>query len=150
MGNALGNTLEELLGLLRQFPPGTLVPTEALLATLESHSADLSAGASLDSPPGGIRTDRALQHLSSGTPPPQDSWRERLWTAPAACRIGRAELLEAVGRPKSWLYRRTKAKAKDRIPHRKLDGELVFLVGEIREWLRAREDYEMLLYGREA
>ena len=48
--------------------------------------------------------------------------------------------MEAVGRPKSWLYRRTKAKAKDRIPHRKLDGELVFLVGEIREWLRARED----------
>ena len=52
----------------------------------------------------------------------------------------RAELLEAVGRPPSWLYRHTGPKAKHRIPHRKLDGDLIFLVGEVRRWLRDREE----------
>ena len=52
----------------------------------------------------------------------------------------RAELLEAVGRLPSWLYRHTGPKAKHRIPHRKLDGELIFLVGEVRRWLRDREE----------
>ena len=68
------------------------------------------------------------------------SWRVLLWTAPAETRIGRAELLEAVGRPKSWLYRHTAAKAEHPIPHRKFDGELVFLVGEVRAWLVAQEE----------
>jgi predicted DNA-binding transcriptional regulator AlpA len=56
-------------------------------------------------------------------------------------RIGVAELLEATGRPKSWLYRHTSAKSKcRRIPHRKLDGELVFVVGEVRQWLIEHEE----------
>ena len=72
-----------------------------------------------------------------GSPTP---WRVLFWTVPAEVRIGRSELLEAVDRPASWLYRHTGPKAKDRIPHRKLDGELVFVVGEVRRWLRGREE----------
>ena len=139
MGNALGNTVDELLGLLRKLPPGTLVPVDSLLPALAPHSAESSEARALASGPGAITLDRRGQHPSSATALPRDSWRERLWTAPPECRIGRVELLEAVGRPKSWLYRHTKAKANDRIPHRKLDGELVFVVGEIREWVREHE-----------
>ena len=71
------------------------------------------------------------------TPPP---WRVLLWTVDPETRISRDELLEAVGRPVSWLYRLTGPKAPDRIPHRKLDGQLVFVVGEVRGWLREREE----------
>ncbi len=73
-------------------------------------------------------------------PTPPSSWRVLLWTAPAETRIGREELCEAVGRPRSWLYRHTATKAEHRIPHRKLDGELVFVVGEVRTWLREMEE----------
>lgn len=77
--------------------------------------------------------------------PPRDSepatWRERLWTVPPETRIGVTELIEATGRSRDWCYRHTSPKAgDDRIPHRKLDGELVFVVGELREWIRRRED----------
>ena len=67
------------------------------------------------------------------------TWREKLWTVPEETRIGAYEMCEALGRTKSWLYHRTGPSAKDRIPHRKLDGELVFVVGDVREWLRRRE-----------
>lgn len=70
-------------------------------------------------------------------PPPGPNWRERLWTAPPETRIGREELLEALGKSKSWLYDLT---SKGKIPHRKDEnGELVFVVGEIRAWLLRRE-----------
>ena len=68
------------------------------------------------------------------------SWRVLLWSVDPETRIGRDELLEAVGRPASWLYRHTGPAAENRIPHRKLDGELIFLVGEVRAWLRDREE----------
>ena len=76
----------------------------------------------------------------------EPSWRERLWTAPAETRIGPAEVCEALGRPRSWLYRHTSKKSTtgdggySRIPHRKLEGDLVFVVGELREWIRRNED----------
>lgn len=73
--------------------------------------------------------------------PKPASWREKLWTAPAETRIGVRELQEATGRSRDWVYRATSAKAgDDRIPHRKLDGELVFQIGELRDWIRSRED----------
>jgi hypothetical protein len=67
-------------------------------------------------------------------------WRALLWTVDAETRIGKDELLEAVGRPVSWLYRHTGEKSSERIPHRRLDGQLVFVVGEVRRWLREREE----------
>jgi hypothetical protein len=109
-------TLSDLQAWAKGAPRGTLVPAETLAGLL----ADLDEGPALQAPE-------------------VTSWRLLLWTAPAECRIGKAELLEAVGRPASWLYRCSGRAAKDRIPHRRLDGQLTFVVGEVRRWLRERE-----------
>lgn len=75
---------------------------------------------------------------------PESSWRVLLWTVPAETRMNREELLEALGREKSWLYAKTSEKCPrdDRIPCRRDGGskDLIFLAGEIREWLREREE----------
>ena len=68
------------------------------------------------------------------------TWRERLWTVPAETRLGVAEVAEALGRGRAFVYARTGAKAEDPIPHRKLDGTLLFTAGELRAWIRDRED----------
>lgn len=117
-------TLRELLSWLAAAPPGTALDAAALCSLL----AEMA-----DTPE---REPEPVGEAGSWRP----TWRERLWTAPAETRIGRAELLEAVGRPPSWLYRHTGAKAAHRIPHRKIDRELTFLVGEVRAWLREREE----------
>ena len=109
---------------LRELPRDTLVPLGWILDRLdEDESAE----------------EQSIPDSVSDTPE-TDSWRLKLWTAPAECRIGPAEVCEAVGRTRPWLYRRTGAKAKDRIPHRKFGGELVFVVGELREWIRDTEE----------
>ncbi len=102
-------------------PAGTTVSTDALAEMLDV----------LDMEP--------APELAGDTSPPLP-WTLLLWQADPETRIGRDELLEAIGRSESWLYRHTGPKAKHRIPHRKLDGELVFLVGEVRRWLRDREE----------
>lgn len=113
-------TLADLLAALRQMPPGTMVPAAEMVARLEEVC-----------PTGRMTTDVVTE----------PTWRERLWTAPAETRIGRQELLEALGRSKNWLYRHTGNKATcTRIPCRKLDGELVFVVGEVRRWLVDHEE----------
>lgn len=57
-----------------------------------------------------------------------------------------SELAEAIGRPRSWVYRHTSTTSGCPVlPHRKLDGELLFTAGEIRAWLR---DHEVVMqYG---
>ena len=91
-------TVADLLAALRQMPPGTMVPAAEMAARLEGMS------------PTGNTTP------GNG---PEPTWRERLWTAPPETRIGRRELLDALGRSQNWLYRHTGAKAKcSRIPCR--------------------------------
>ena len=102
-------------------PPGTMVSTEAVAEMLDVLDAEPAPEVAKD----------------AAAPLP---WTVLLWQADPETRIGRAELLEAVGRSRAWLYRHTGEKAKHRIPHRKLDGELIFLVGEVRRWLRDREE----------
>ena len=102
-------------------PPGTMVSTKTLAEMFDI----------LDVEP--------VPETTRGTTPPLP-WTLLLWTADSETRIGRAELLEAVGRSASWLYRHTGPKAKHRIPHRTLDSELIFLVGEVRRWLRDHEE----------
>lgn len=81
----------------------------------------------------------------AGTAPGEPmSWRERLWACHAETRLGVEELCEALGRSKAFVYRHTRAKT---IPHRRLDGELVFVAGEIRAWL---SDQEETVVGRRA
>ncbi len=73
--------------------------------------------------------------------PAEVSWREKLWTCPPETRLGRRELCEAVGRPPSWVYRAIRRNgASPPLPHRKLDGGLVFVAGEVRQWLREHEE----------
>lgn len=76
------------------------------------------------------------------------TWRVRIWTCPPETRLGVVELEEALGRPRSWIYRRTSERAAaangrhgrlHMIPHRKLGGELVFVAGDIRRWLEEHE-----------
>ena len=118
--------LNSLIAWLRDAPTGTTVDAAVIAARLERWTGFPDA-ASVDTA--------------------EPTWREKLWTAPAESRIGRDELLEAVGRPASWLYRHTSQKGDcARIPHRKMDSELVFVVGEIRQWLCEHE--EIVVQGR--
>ena len=116
----------ELREWLAGAPPGTLVPAGVLAQALASGwSADRSSPGTQESP----------------------SWRERLWLVPPDTRLGAAELLDAIGRTRSWLYRHTGPNSPgSRIPHRKLDGELVFLAGEVRQWLQDTE--QVVVRGR--
>ena len=107
-----------VLSWLRDAPPGTLVLAAELAARLD------------------LETD--TERVANG---PEQTWREKLWTCAPETRLGKAELLEALGRSGDWLYRHTGAKARcSRIPCRKLDGELQFVAGEIRQWLLEHEE----------
>ncbi len=118
-------TLAEVCDWLAEAPEGTTIPAAAMLSTIEDMSP--------------------VNSRENGGPPDCSTalaltWRERLWLAPSETRIGTHELCEALGRSKHWLYRHTGPSAENRIPHRKLDGELVFAVGEVRTWIRENED----------
>jgi hypothetical protein len=65
-----------------------------------------------------------------------ESWRTRLWTAPDDALLGVAEIAEGVGRPASWVYRRTGPSAEDRLPVMKLDGEVVVRAADLRLWIK--------------
>lgn len=65
-------------------------------------------------------------------------WREKLWTVDASTRLGVVEVAESLGRPASYVYAHTKGSSP--IPHAKLDGALVFVAGELRQWIADRED----------
>lgn len=53
------------------------------------------------------------------------------WSCPPETRIvGVQALADSTGLSIHWLYRRTA-----RIPHARIDGVLLFHVGEVREWL---------------
>lgn len=110
--------LPDLLTWLRAAPPGTMLLAAAVA--------------------------EALANLPTATPaasePFQVTWRERLWLVPSETRLGVREVAEALGRPASWVYRRTSEKSeKAPLPHRKLDGELVFMAGELRAWIEGHE-----------
>jgi predicted DNA-binding transcriptional regulator AlpA len=79
-------------------------------------------------------------NIATSVPPAPPSWRERLWSCPADTRLGVLEIAEALGRSKAFVYRLTRTKD---IPHRKLDGELVFRAADIREWVQRREDVQV-------
>jgi len=118
-----------LLAVLKAMPPGSLVPVAFVVSEL---IASCSVAGPSATPTQNPPTD----------PPPSlpQSWKERLWECPAETRLGVRELAEACGRPRSWVYKNTQEKAEHRLPHRKLEGSLVFLVGECRCWIREQEE----------
>lgn len=111
--------LSELLHWLRAAPPGAMIPAAAMAERLADVASVVPAA-----PP----------------EPASPTWREKLWVAPAETRLGVREAAEAIGRPVSWVYRRTGEKSeKAPLPHRKLDGEIVFTAGELRAWVEGHE-----------
>lgn len=129
MGRFMAESLASLVAWLRSAPPGTTVPAGSLADELEPL---LATGPTLVTPP------------PAGAPA---TWRTMLWTVPPETRMGAREVAEAIGRPVSWVYRRTGERAsKARLPHRKLDGELVFVAGEVRAWLQAHEGQGAALF----
>lgn len=120
-------TLADVLRWLESAPDGTTLQARAVLELLQRLGAVLtvdSGAATTAAPPSAAAT-----------------WRERVWVAPPETRLTVGDVAEAVGRAKSWVYRHTSpASGLPRLPHRKLDGELVFVAGEVREWLRGHEE----------
>lgn len=111
--------LRQVLDWLAAAPPGTTIPADAVRAML----APLADG------------------LPAPAPAMPVTWRERLWIAPPETRLGMREVCEALDRSPAWVRRRltTGGTEGQKIPHRKLDGELVFLAGELRGWLDRNE-----------
>jgi hypothetical protein len=130
MGTAMGTetTVEELTAWLRAAPAGTMVPASSLVDLLEN-----------------VETPRD-ESVEPTAPDPSTSWtwREKLWDVPAETRLGVAEVAEALGRPRSYVYARTGPAASDPLPHRKIDGSVVIAAGELRTWIR---DHEEVIYG---
>ncbi len=118
-------TLADMVRWCSEAPLGTLLDAGALAEMLSGLEAETVRRRTLSEEP---------------SEPVARTWRERLWTCPAETRLGVHELAEALNRPRSWIYRRTSAKAECRLPHRKLGGELLFTAGEIRAWLREHEE----------
>lgn len=125
-------TMSDLVTWLQSCPPGVTIPAQWLLEFLKD------AVRAPDIQPAGVPVVEEL------------NWKEKLWIAPRETRMGVTELCEAFGKSRDWVYRYTSERAAarriaggkpaDRLPHRKLDGCLVFVVGEIREWIRGREE----------
>ena len=70
------------------------------------------------------------------------TWREKLWACPAETRLGVEEVCEALGKSNSWIYKRTTevSDSAERLPARRMHGQLVFTAGELRTWVREHED----------
>ncbi len=117
-------TLADMAAWCKRAPAGTHLGAQAVADVLNS----------------AVDSEAAEPPREAGAPSDSWTWRERLWTVPAETRIGVAEVAEALGRARAFVYARTGAKAEDPIPHRKLDGTLLFTVGELRAWIRDRED----------
>jgi len=118
-------------GLMRS--PSTLVPlgpSEALTDDLKSHPIAAVVREAIAAEMIRLRPRRMESH-----------WAEALWTCPPETRLGVPEVAAAVGRPRSWVYRHTSPSGDlAPIPHRRLDGLLVFTAGDVRDWLRANEE----------
>jgi hypothetical protein len=124
-----GDLRAALAAVARTLPPETPVPVPAgeLLALL-----------------GNDRPGEPGLKLEAGeddsAPDPGRGWRERLWTCPAATRLGVREVAEAMNRPRSWVYRATSSRrAGRRLPATHLSGELSFSAEAVRRWIREQE-----------
>lgn len=65
-------------------------------------------------------------------------WREKLWTVPGDTRLTTVQLSEALGRPKSYIYRAV-ARDLDPLPARRFAGELRFRVSDVIAWYERNE-----------
>lgn len=124
----LPTTLPALVDWLSSAPAGTTLDAAQLLALL-TQMPESNATPTMPVP----------ESMPDGLAAP---WSERIWTTHAETRLGVREAAEAIRRPTSFVYRHTSAKcaAGERLPYRKLDGELLFVAGELRTWLADHEE----------
>lgn len=80
--------------------------------------------------------DALAAAIEPAAPAPVVTWRERLWVAPDDTLMYVPDVAEALGRSKAFVYRRVRPGDDEPIPHRKLDGELVFTVEGVRDWVK--------------
>jgi len=64
------------------------------------------------------------------------SWRERLWSCEPKTRLWLDEVAEAMGKSKAAVRALIRRHG---LPCRRRHGELVFLAGEVRDWMRVQE-----------
>lgn len=122
-------SLRELVAWCARAPQGVRVPADLVAQLGEAHFEGDSA------------LPEAHDPTTTASPVSEWTWRERVWTAPAETRLGLVEVAEALGRSRSWCYKRTGSEAGDgRLPVRKLDGEIIITVGELRTWIRDHEE----------
>lgn len=106
-------------------PPGTSIDAATLAETL----ADL------------VESKPVEAAEPDPVPAPLAEWSVRLWSVHPECRLDVGAAAEALGRSKSWIYKRTSPNGDGpRLPHRKLDGALTFTAGELRAWIRDHEE----------
>lgn len=103
--------------LLDALPDGALVPVAMLRALVAT-------------------TTPAIE--PSASPAATREWRERLHDVPDGTLLSVAELAQALGRPRSSIYRWAGPSAADRIPSARVDGRLQFQAGDVRRWLNRR------------
>jgi hypothetical protein len=80
--------------------------------------------------------------VTADTPP--ESWRVKLWLVPGDMRMGVREVAEAMDRSPDWVYRavsdaRAREKGRHALPCSRMDGELTFIAGAVRDWIKASE-----------
>lgn len=73
-----------------------------------------------------------------------ESLHAQFWALPAETRLTAQQVAEASGRTTAWVYKHIDARRTDLpLPYRREGGgsrdRLVFLAGEVREWMRQRE-----------
>lgn len=95
----------------------------------------MSSTATLDLTPLLAELSAAVREVVAAQARP--TWRERLWVCDPSTRLWIDETAEALGKTKASVRRLIERHG---LPCRKRHGELVFLVGEVRAWLIAREE----------
>jgi len=112
-------TFEEYIGHLAAFLNGTMLPIDGVAEQLQSFT------------PLGTHIEKQHEAHTVSTA------RERFWTGPPEVRLNARELAEAIGKPVSWVHKHTSRKSGlPTLPHAKLGHELIFTVGEVRDWLQ--------------
>lgn len=64
-------------------------------------------------------------------------WRERVWTAPAETVMTVDDVCSATGRTRAFVYRHTRNRT---IKFKRLDGAICFRCGDVREWIKERQE----------
>ncbi len=115
----------EIVEWLQAAPEGTLVRADAIAERLVAYDKRSPV----------IEAPRAIAHDGGSTP-----LLDRFWRLPADTRLGVKQLVEALGKPRSWIYRRTGSQSDlPKLPHKRDGSRLVFVVGEVKQYLNDHE-----------